>query len=335
MKFVKNALNLGLIVSAAAVQNVWADSQQMITISEPPADQRAGSDVCGPFDPDCSRRLARLLSSIQIAPIRMEGGVRYGENGTNGAVKFSTEVVGMDVPVGDIHALMFDAIYLPDAGGFRLRFTLADSDVLFFCKDEDGKTHAPLAGLFAACKPEGWIGLGGKVSDIQWDAKTKRVMARWAEVNAVFNFLRNGNGLDYLKKRLNAYAGLSADTIWYGSTPGAPAGDDRHTLARANVGISGMLRSDNNHFEIRGLAGYRPNITDWNDYTIEARTQVLYHLLLNKSIMGDIGIDAQYQYNTVPAHSMGDFASDRERHSAYVGAIFGLTWGDTFSAARR
>jgi hypothetical protein len=288
------------------------------------ASDGGGSSLCGPFDPECARRLARILSGIHVLPLKVEGGVRFGENQAQGAVSFSANVVSMDASAGDARVLMFEATYLPEAGGLRVRFTLADTDVLFFCKDDDGVTHPPLAGLFANCRPDGAYGIGGTVGQLQWDSATHRLAARWAEVNAVLNLLQNGNGLDYLKRRLNAFAGASLDTVWYNHTPNTDG--NAHTALRGNVGIMGMLRSDNNHWEIRGLAGYRPNVTDWSDYSIEARTEIMYHVLFSANTMADIGLDGQFQYNSVPANSMGQFVSDRERVSAYLGAMFGITF---------
>lgn len=284
----------------------------------------AGNGMCGPFDPNCAYRLQKILTSPHVLPIQVSGGVRFGENEAQAAVRISTQVLGIDVPVGDLNALMFDAVYVPEAGGFRVRFTLVDSDVLFFCTDDEGRTHAPIASLFQNCRPDGKFGIGGSVPQIQWDITTGRVIARWAEINAVLNLLRNGNGLDYLKHRLNAFAGASVDTVWYGDTPGANGGGK--TILRANVGIMGMLRSKDNRWELRGLAGYRPNVTAWNDFAIETRAQILHHMLFSDKVMGDFGIDGHYQYNTAPHNSMGVFASDRERHSAYLGAMFGVTW---------
>ena len=286
--------------------------------------QSRSSNLCGPFDPECARRLQRILTGIHALPVQVSTGVRFGENGAQGAVRISTQVVGLDLPSGDASALMFDAVYLPDAGGLRVRFTLAETDVLFFCKDFDNKNHPPVAAIFENCRPEGIVGIGGSLVQVQWDTASERVVARWAEINAVLNFLRNGNGLDYLKHRLNGFLGASVDTIWYGMTPQTTGGSQ--TIVRANVGVTGMLRSDNNHWEIRGLAGYRPNVTDWSDFSIEVRTQALYHMLFSRDVMGDFGLDASYNYNSVPAHSFGQYASDREQHSAFLGAMFGITW---------
>ena len=284
----------------------------------------AGVSLCGPFDPNCAKRVLRILTGIHVAPIQIGGGARFGQKGASAAISFKTSLVATDTMNGDLRALMFDAVYMPDLGGFRLRFTLADTDVLLFCKDDQGNTHFPIDALFANCRPDGAFGIGGNVAQIQWDTVTGRVGARWADIHAVYNFLSNGNGLEYLKRRLSAYAGASVDTVWYGDTPGNTR--NTHTALRGNVGIMGMLRTDDNHWEIRGLAGFRPNLTEWDDFSIEARTQIMYHMLFTRNILADFGIDAQYDHNTHPANSMGMYASDRDRDSGYLGAMFGITF---------
>ena len=43
--------------------------------------------------------------------------------------------------------------------------------------------------------------------------------------------------------------------------------------------------------------------------------------------MADIGLDTDYSHWSNPSRSIGDFASDRDRDSIYIGAMFGLTFG--------
>jgi hypothetical protein len=223
---------------------------------------------------------------------------------------------------------MFDAMYLPGSSGFRVRFTLADTEVLFMCNDQDGNATAPLATILTDCKPGGafaYVGGGAQLAQIQWDVATQRLAARWGEIHAVLNLLGNANSESYLKARLQAYMGVSLDTVWYGTTPGTDGGS--HTMPRGNFGISGMLRSDDNHWELRGMAGLRPNVTSpLSDFSVEARAQALYHFLVSPTTLMNVGLDGQYQYNSVPANSMGDFVSDRDKNSAYLGAVLGFTF---------
>jgi hypothetical protein len=52
----------------------------------------------------------------------------------------------------------------------------------------------------------------------------------------------------------------------------------------------------------------------------------MYHLLLSDTTMADIGLDASASHNSIPARSMDLMASEREKNSAYLGAMFGLTF---------
>jgi hypothetical protein len=193
---------------------------------------------------------------------------------------------------------------------------------MFFCrdKDADGKRRLPFEGLFYNCEPTEMIGLGATVLDGQWDSDTGRNAVRWAEINAVLNFLRNGNGMDYLQRRLSAYAGASLDTVWPDRTPGAPGGG--HTDLRLNFGIMGMLRSESNRLEIRGYAGYRPAVADLSDSAYEARAQLMYHLLLGRRAMGTVGLELGADRWETPWKSIGPFASDTERTAYYLRLMF-------------
>lgn len=295
----------------------------------PSLEDGAGESPCGPLDPDCRRRLLSLMAgNVNFLQPRVDGGVRFGHGGADAAVRFSMDLLNVDAMIGDLGALAFEAIYVPDAGGVRLRFTLADAEVLFFCTDfETGKIKAPLVGWVKYdCRPDAVIGIGGKVTEIQWDTNTGRVAARWLELQMVANLLANGNGFEYLQRRLNVFAGGSFETVWPGDVPGVADGD-ADVIGRLKLGVMGMIRSDDARIEVRGFAAYRPSVTDFSDFAIEAKTEFLYHLLFSDTVVGSLGLDAQYSYWTDPSRSIGEFASDRDRHSAYVGALFRLTFG--------
>lgn len=282
---------------------------------------------CGQYDPDCSKRLLRILSGIHLAPVEVVGGGRFGDDSKGAVIEFSTDGVSVDAQAGNLEVIGFEAVWIPQAGGFRIRFTLAESEVLFFCKDkESGETSPPLVGLFQNCSPDAQWGVGGKVLDWQHDFSTGRDALRWLELNVVYNFLKNGNGMDYLRKRLSAYAGLSFDSVGYGSTPNAPDPRGWDSALRGNFGISGLIRTKDAKWEIRGFAGFRPNVIQWDDYAIESRLQVMYHLLLGDEMEGRVGVDASYSHWSTPSRSFGTFASDRDRDTAFVGLLFGLIW---------
>lgn len=300
-----------------------------------PMDLVVTQGSCGPFDPHCNDGRnaildpSSILGALRFLPFHVGNGITFGGSQPSGAaISVGAQLVQTDAMSGDLGVVMVDATYLPDEHGFRARFTLADTEVLFMCSDKDGNVSAPIAAFATTCKPSGafeWVGGGARLAEIQWDTATQRIGARWGEIHAVLNLLGNANQESYMKQRLQAYAGASLDTVWYGQTPGAPT-DGSSTVVRGNFGLAGMIRMFNNQIELRGLAGFRPSLYDPSDYSIEFREQALYHLMINEFQMLDIGLDYQYQYNTVPANSMGQFASDRYKSTAYAGMIMGFTF---------
>lgn len=332
-RLVPVALGLALAAPVAHGQEAMIEvGPSAPTLAEiAPADAvRDDESPCGPLDPDCRRRLLSLLAgNLNVLQPRVDAGVRFGHGAADAAVRFQVSLADIDAMIGDISVLPFEAIYLHERGGFRLRFTLADAEVLFLCNDFDsGKYKAPLLGwLQYDCRPDEVIGIGGKITEIQWDQETGRVAARWLELQAVANLLANGNSFDYLRRRLVAFAGASFETVWPGSTPGAPD-VDADVIGRLKFGVMGMIRSENNRFEARGYAAYRPSVTSFSDFAIEAKTEFLYHLLFSDQIVASVGLDGRYSYWGEPSHSIGAFTSDRDRHSAYVGALFRMTFGN-------
>lgn len=308
----------------------------------------AGAEIgpCGPKDPSCAKRLGSILNSVpaNFNTISIDSGVHFGhDTDVGGAIRFSYKFLEADLALGDLDALVFQAMYDSAAGGFRVRFDIAKTSVLFFCKDQEGKTHFPTAGLIQAkgggipfigygsgieCRPDGIIGLGADLINIQVD-QSRRTAIRWLEINAVLNMLGNGNStpndrpLDYLHHQLNLFMGMSLDTVFERNRlPGIV--DDKSVAWRGNVGIMGMVRTQNNLVEVQGYFGYRPNMLDWTDYALEARAKLLFNFLITKKIAGTAGLDASFSYWTSPVDSIGDYSSDRFKESAYVGALFGL-----------
>jgi hypothetical protein len=310
MKALLFASLLALIFASTA----FADPMIVVT---PPA---SSSGVCGPRDPDCSFRLGRILPGTHYAPLQMMGGVRIGGNGANGAAAFRATAVNARIrSVGEGNALTVDAIYVPDAGGFRIRFTALDLDVAYFCKHPDGSTGIPFSGLFSECEPTPVLGLSGTVGRVLHDADTGRTGVRWGEINLVLNLLANAGTLEGMKTRVQAIVGGTVDTFTGGGSNG--------TVGRLNLALSAVLVSQDNHWELRGLAGFRPQATDWDNYTAEARLQLMYHLMLSNNFMASLGVDTMASRNTHPNQSglnFNPFDSDRERDGMYVGALFSI-----------
>ena len=281
---------------------------------------------CGAVDPSCRQTLERILKGLNAFPISIDAGVRLSQSGAGVAIQFSTSLIATDMRAGEARVLPFELIYLPEQKGVRIRFSLAQATVAFFCRDQEtGATQPPFAGVIKdSCRPES-LAVGANLFDIQHDTETARWAARWLEANFVYNFLRNGNTAEYLRRRLSAYAGMSLDSVWFGSTPGAPAGGSSFS-PRMNVGLTGLLRTDNYRWELRGFAGVRPNFVEWSDWAVESRVQVLHHILFSRSILGTVGLDAQYSHWNMPSRCIGITCSDRDPDSGYIGALFGVVF---------
>ncbi len=272
--------------------------------------------ICGPFDPDCSRRMSKLTQKGHFFPVQVGGGVRIGEDQSSAVVSFQTEALSVDRAAGDLQLIAFDVNYLPGDQGLRIRLSVADSEVLFFCKSvTQGDWVAPGLSLVSSCREGGSFGLGGTVLQGQVDTQNGRVGLRWVELNAVLNILGNAHTRQYLGQRLQTFAGASLDTVF-----------GEGTAVRLNLGLTGMIRSTDNKWELRGLAGYRPNLTQWSDYSVETKIEGLYRLLFTPEAYGEFGLKAAYEYHSVPSLSISEFATGTSEHNGFLGAIFGLKW---------
>jgi YD repeat-containing protein len=321
---IKNLLAVLVLTVAVSAQAAPGDPAPLPVPPLPvPHDPNA---PCGNPWQGCRRRMIEVITGVNLAQVEVDGGVRFGNRGVDGAVRVRIEGVDVDDVFGDARILPIEAIYVPGERGMRLRVSLAESDVLFFCSAEsDGSLQAPVAGhFFHGCRPTGVIGVGGRITEVQWDTEAQRVAARWAEINFVVNLLGNGNAAEYLNRRLTAFLGMSADSIFPG--PNDPIGTDSRHMARMNLGITGMFRTDDNNWEFRGYAGYRPNVAAWDDYAIEVRASVLRNLLLGDRVVGSIGAEASYTRWSVPGNSMGAFTSLTDTDTGFIGLIFGLRW---------
>jgi hypothetical protein len=274
------------------------------------------------MDPDCRYQLERIFSGIRLAEPVVEAGVRFGQSGADAAVRISIAAATMDLPLGDLGILVFDANYLPGAGGFRLRITALESEALFFCPVEasdGGGIAPPLAGIQRSCRPEGVWAIGGRLIEYQQDFEQSRWNVRWLEINALANLLRNAFSRDYIKRHILMHAGFSLDS------GGGQALRDYFAL-RGNLGISGVFRTDNQRFELRAYAGYRPNLVEWDDWAAEVRFSAMVNFLLAREVVASLGLTAEYSHWSRPGRSFGNFASGIDTDSGFVGLLFGIRW---------
>jgi hypothetical protein len=311
-------LPLGLILGAgtSSAPLAWA-SPGAASASGDSGSASEEEGPCGAMDPDCSRRLGRVLNGVHIGAFEIEGGVRTGSGPLEGAIRFGLEGVSADTRLGDLKLLAFDATWIPGSG-YRIRLTTVQSDALFFCRDEEGTLHAPIVALLAACKPEAIWAVSGNLLTLQSDQERdrERLAMRWLELNAVLGLLQNGGSVEYLRQRLNLYLGASFDSVFQG--------ENSWTGVRGNFGISGMIRSRNNAWELQGMAGVRPNLTDWSDIGIETRLSLVRNILVGRNVLLTPGLTFNYTHWTRPDRSIGSYSSIQEQDSLFVGLVFGV-----------
>ncbi|HTL12474.1 MAG TPA: hypothetical protein VL588_08310 [Bdellovibrionota bacterium] len=315
------ALTLGTVSAPAFGGQLIEISDINPGTADQPTPAADSSVLCGGIvDPHCEQQVENLIKGMRLLHPSIEGGVEFSNGLAGGAIRFGMDVVGLNTPTGDLELIRFAALYLPDAGGVRLRIKLAETEAQFFCKDADsGESHAPFTAMFNHCVPEGMVGVSGELLDFQWDIQSSRLMARWLEANVVMNFLNNSNSEQYLGAHLMGFLGASLDTGF-----NVPGESGVAVMPRLNMGVTGTLRTLNNHLQIEGYAGFRPNMADFSDYGLEGDVKVLYNFLFSPNVMGQVGVHASASYWSVPSHSIGEFASDHDAESIYVGGLFQL-----------
>ncbi len=251
---------------------------------------------------------------LHVGEVQIDSGFVKTQDGSGTDVRIQTSLASFDNTFGDAKTLYLQWTYLADQKGYRVHFGLEDSQVLFFCTTSNG-TSLSFLKFMSDCKPSTFA-VGGKVLDVQVDTNTSRWAVRWAELTGVINALQNGNDDSYQHKRLNFLGGASIDTIFPGNT----------TVTRLNAGMIGMIRSRDNHWELRGQFNYRPNVGNMADYAIEAKASAGYNFMMGPSAFATIAATSEYAHWSMPWHSIGDFTSDTATDTVYTGLLFDIKW---------
>ncbi len=266
---------------APSAGSVASEKEGPASAASPP---RAG---CGPSDPICRIQMEGRVAGFHLLDLKVTLGASVSTESTLSESRLAgggeIRVFDADIPGGDIRALMFD---IDDDRGRRdlvARFTVAESDAVWFCEDqESGELHPPIAAWFRPCKNEGIWGLGGSVGEFQYDGATGRSAIRAFEFDAVANAFGNANSRDYLTRRLLPYLGLSLDSVWPGNTPAGRAEIRPRTdvSPRAVLGIRGLTRTPSMRWELQGYAGYRQDVSEARDLTFEGGMRLYRHFPL-------------------------------------------------------
>ncbi len=159
--------------------------------------------------PGCETSDCRdIYTGFQISPnfafpVRVESGVRVTQGGAHPVVKVGASVLSIqNSKAGDLTVVPLEVTTIPGSQNLRIRFSLAESDVLLFCKRKGtGKQEGPGAGWLDSdenptCEVERWA-IGGQLVHGQYDVLEQRFGARWAEIKGIINFFTNGNRPDH------------------------------------------------------------------------------------------------------------------------------------------
>lgn len=272
-----------------------------------------------------------LTSTNPAFPVRLEGGARLGWSDdqslgvkARSSVRLSSQLIQLKRKGGDLSVLPFEVILIPNSEQFRIRFKLAETDVTFICGRKDGQGGvAPFVSLFSEgmCRPDALFGVSAQVMEFQMDTfSTHRIAMRLAEVRGVINLLGNGMATNFLKRQLLLSGGGSWDAIIPNRADANLAGH----VARMVLGVQGVWISDESNWEVRGVANLRPSLTDGSDWASEVRGQIIHRFELGENFLGEVGGTAQYSFWSIPGRSLGTYASDRDQHTLFLGALLGL-----------
>lgn len=296
---------------------------------------------CNDTTVGCDHSILRILSNITFFRSQITGGMALAQNSTNTlggfAGRLRIDAISTDSPIGDIHAGRFDVIYLPhglsqsgsstnDGPGIRINFILGQTLVGFFCTDAENHLRPPFAGRsLHYCTPDAHWGIGGLFAQMQYDPQTGRFAGRWAQFNGVLNFFGNGHGSAYVKRHLNLILGASVDTVW---PDGLHSQSD--TDLRAVAGLSGVVRTEDSHWDFAADFFFRPSIVGtsgtFQNLGLSAHAQISRNFLMSDSTVGTLGLAADLSYCDQPGACIEPFATDSDKLSVYVGAVFGVTF---------
>lgn len=281
----------------------------------------------------CGVELLRLISAVNYANINIGGGWMgtegLGEGFTNGALSFARfDLLSGDLPIGDFNIGRFEAIFLPDSKGTRLRFSLAGSETFFLCKDHSGQTHLPGIGhLRNFCKPESNLGIGGQIVNIEWDQDTGRFGGKWAQFNFVLNLFGAPQSMEYLRSHLNAIVGADFETA-------TPSQEPTEYFSRGLLGLSGLIRSGDGHWEGSAKLGFRPviigTVESLKDFGLTGEAALFYRIQSSVSRVITAGLQFKGDYWTNPTTSFGAISNDRDTSGVYMGLMLGVSheYGD-------
>jgi hypothetical protein len=298
------------------------EEQQEPTLAEPDI-PRLIDEVHRALDADTARTLSNktplteaavrsavghYLTGIRLLELSAAGGVHGSRAKPSGVGGGGLQIVRGDTRGGDFGLMQMAVLHTPSRG-LMADLSFFRAEALWFCHDpETNSLHAPLVSLLGPCAPGEWLGLGGSLGEAVHDGGTGRTVLRPISLAAVLNPLANGESPSYDKTRLLVHGGGEVEHVWSSDRGG-------RTLPRVATGLSFLLRTPAQHWELHGAVGYRLDPGIPKDAVFESDLSFGYNFLLGgTSVPGrygrldpwglaSIALDGCYSYWTRPENA--------------------------------
>ncbi len=217
--------------------------------------------------------VGHYLTGIRLMELSAAGGVQRARGKPTAVLGGGVQMVRGDTRSGDF-GLMQLAVLHSESRGLMAGLSFFHSEALWFCHDpETASLHAPLVSLLGPCAPGEWLGLGGSLGEAAHDGGTGRTVLRPISLAAVLNPLANGQSASYDKTRLLLRAGAEVEHIWSSDRGG-------RTLPRVATGLSFLLRTPAQHWQLHGALAYRLDPGVPADAVFESDLSFGYNFLL-------------------------------------------------------
>ena len=222
--------------------------------------------------------VGHYLTGIRLLELSAAGGAQGWRGKPSGAVGGGLQIVRGDSRGGDF-GLMQVAVLHSESRGLMAGLSFFHSQALWFCHDpETAGLRAPLVSLLGPCAPSAmWLGLLVRRLKQVGEPSPAATACRYAcpiSLAAVLNPLANVlNRRSYDKARLLLHGGGEVEHVW-SSDRGA------RTLPRVATGLSFLLRTPAQHWELHGATAYRLDPGIPKDAVFESDLSFGYNFLL-------------------------------------------------------
>jgi hypothetical protein len=258
--------------------------------------------------------VGHYLTGIRLMELSAAGGAQGSTREPAAVLGGALQIIRGDTRGGDF-GLMQVAVLHTQSRGLMAGLSFFRSEALWFCHDpETASLRAPLVSLLGPCAGGEWLGLGGALGEAAHDGGTGRTVLRPISLAAVLNPLANGQSPSYDKTRLLLRGGGEVEHIWSVDRGG-------RTRPRLDSGLSFLLRTKAQHWELHGALAYRLDPGLRRDAVFESDLSFGYNFLLGgTSSSGQYGrldpwglatlaLESCYSYWTRPENAYPEVAA--------------------------